>query len=60
MKDISSKYLNISISADIGSFIVDYGRNNLLKVIGDDPSEWCEYEPPMAYSYIQRVSQNEI
>jgi len=44
--------------ADVGSFIVDYGRSNLLKVVGDDPSEWCEYEPPMAYSYIQRVYWN--
>ena len=35
--------------------MVQYGRDNLLKVVGDDPSEWCEYEPPMAYGYIQKV-----
>ena len=23
--------------------------------MGDEPSEWCQYEPPVAYSYIQRV-----
>ena len=40
---------------DISSYIVDYGRSNLLKVVGDEPSEWCQYEPPTAYSYIQQV-----
>jgi len=44
--------------AELSSFIVDYGRNNLLKVVGDEPSEWCQYEPPMAYSYIQKVYWN--
>ena len=27
----------------------------LFQVVGDEPSEWCQYEPPVAYSYIQRV-----
>ena len=35
--------------------MTDYGRKNLLKVVGDNPSEWCQYEQPMAYSYIQKV-----
>jgi len=41
--------------ADLSQYIVDYGRENLYKVVGDEPSEWCQYEPPVAYSYIQRV-----
>ena len=38
--------------------MTDYGRKNLLKVVGDDPSEWCQYEQPMAYSYIQKVGES--
>ena len=38
--------------------MTDYGRKNLLKVVGDDPSEWCQYEQPMAYSYIQKVGDS--
>ena len=41
--------------ADLSSFIVDHGRENLYKVMGDEPCEWCQYEHPVAYSYIQRV-----
>ena len=37
--------------------MVAYGRENLLKVVGDDPSEWCQYEPPIAYGYIQKVNR---
>jgi len=36
-------------------FVVDYGRRELLKVAGDTPSPWCHNEPPLAYSYIQKV-----
>jgi hypothetical protein len=32
---------------------VDYGRANLLKVVGDEPSTWCHNEPPISYTYIQ-------
>ena len=48
----------MSLSAELGSYVIDYGRKNLLKVVGDDPSDWCLYEPPMAYGYIQRVYWN--
>merc|ERR1711953_158862 len=44
--------------AELGSYVIDYGRKNLLKVVGDNPSEWCQYEQPMAYSYIQKVYWN--
>ena len=47
-----------SSSADVAAYIVEYGRANLLKVVGDDPSEWCEYERPLAYGYIQRAYWN--
>lgn len=44
--------------AELGSYVIDYGRENLLKVVGDDPSDWCQYEPPIAYGYIQKVYWN--
>jgi len=40
---------------DVEDYVVEYGRSNLLKVVGDDPSAWCQDEPPMAYGYIQKV-----
>ena len=43
------------LPVDVEDYVVEYGRSNLLKVVGDDPSPWCEYEPPMAYGYIQKV-----
>lgn len=42
-------------SPDVDDFVVAYGRSNLLKLVGDDPSPWCQYEPPIAYGYIQQV-----
>ena len=44
------------LPVDVEDYVVEYGRSNLLKVVGDDPSPWCEYEPPMAYGYIQKVN----
>ena len=38
---------------DIPEFVVEYGRANLLKVLGDEPSSWCQKEPPISYTYIQ-------
>jgi len=38
----------------VPDFLVEYGRANLLKVLGDDPSPWCSDEPPVAYFYIQK------
>ena len=32
---------------------MEYGRRELLKVVGDNPSPWCLNEPPIAYTYIQ-------
>lgn len=40
---------------DIPSYVISYGRNNLLKVVGDDPSPWCDDEIPISYSYIQKT-----
>jgi len=44
--------------AELGSYVIQYGRDNLLKVVGDDPSDWCQYEPPVAYGYVQKVYWN--
>ena len=44
--------------AELGSYVIQYGRDNLLKVVGDDPSDWCQYEPPVAYGYVQMVYWN--
>lgn len=41
--------------ADLPDYVVEYGRAELLKVVGDPPSPWCHDEPPIAYTYIQRV-----
>jgi len=41
--------------SEMDDFVVDYGRRELLKVAGDTPSPWCHNEPPLAYSYIQKV-----
>eukprot|EP00088_Acartia_fossae_P027859 TRINITY_DN2861_c0_g1_i4.p1 TRINITY_DN2861_c0_g1~~TRINITY_DN2861_c0_g1_i4.p1 ORF type:complete len:517 (+),score=46.70 TRINITY_DN2861_c0_g1_i4:40-1590(+) len=38
----------------VPDFLVNYGRSNLLKILGDDPSEWCSHDPPIAYFYIQK------
>jgi hypothetical protein len=51
-------YLNCGVShppvcVDIPEYIVEYGRANLLKVLGDEPSPWCQNEPPISYTYIQ-------
>jgi len=40
---------------EVEDYVIQYGRDNLLKVVGDSPSPWCHYDPPMAYSYIQQV-----
>jgi len=40
---------------DLDEYVVQYGRSNLLKVVGDDPSPWCDGQPPIAYSYIQQA-----
>jgi len=42
-------------AVDLDDYVVQYGRSNLLKVVGDDPSPWCHNEPPLAYPYIQQV-----
>jgi phosphatidylinositol glycan class V len=39
--------------SEVPGFVLDYGRANLLKVVGDAPSPWCEYEVPISYGYIQ-------
>lgn len=44
--------------ADVPGYVIEYGRTQLLKVVGDPPSPWCHQEPPMAYTYIQRVYWN--
>ena len=38
--------------------MVEYGRAELLKVVGDTPSPWCHQEPPLAYTYIQVTAPN--
>ena len=38
---------------DVPEYIIEYGRSNLLKVVGDDPSPWCKNDPPLSYSYVQ-------
>jgi len=38
----------------VPDFLIEYGRANLLKILGDDPSPWCSDEPPVAYFYIQK------
>ncbi|WAR02114.1 PIGV-like protein [Mya arenaria] len=38
---------------DIAEHIVAYGRENGLKIQGDEPSSWCQDKLPLAYSYIQ-------
>jgi len=43
------------VSPDIPEYIVDYGRSNLLKVAGDPPSSWCNDDPPLSYSYVQKT-----
>jgi phosphatidylinositol glycan class V len=40
-------------TSDVEDYVVEYGRRELLKVVGDTPSPWCHNEPPIAYSYIQ-------
>ena len=50
-----SSLIDWNNSAELPGYVTDYGRKNLLKVVGDEPSEWCQYEPPVAYSYIQKV-----
>ena len=40
---------------DIPDYVVEYGRANLLKVVGDEPSPWCNDELPISYSYIQVI-----
>lgn len=44
--------------SDVPDYVVEYGRTELLKVVGDPPSPWCHEEPPIAYMYIQRVYWN--
>ncbi|KAL4225387.1 hypothetical protein ACF0H5_016076 [Mactra antiquata] len=39
---------------DIPDYIVQYGRENDLKVVGDTPSSWCNDTFPLAYSYVQK------
>ena len=55
---LSHSHIDCNIPAELPGYVVDYGRKNLLKVVGDEPSEWCQYEPPMAYSYIQKVGRD--
>lgn len=43
---------------DIPEYVVEYGRANLLKVVGDEPSPWCHQEPPISYTYIQQAYWN--
>merc|ERR1711974_512110 len=46
--------------SEMDDFVVDYGRRELLKVAGDTPSPWCHNEPPLAYSYIQKVHWDNV
>ena len=39
-------------------YVLCYHANDkcfTMKVAGDTPSPWCHNEPPLAYSYIQKV-----
>jgi len=45
-------------TAELDNYVVEYGRAELLKVVGDTPSPWCHNEPPIAYSYIQGAHWN--
>jgi len=40
---------------DIPDYLEGYARSNLLKLVGDEPSSWCNNDPPISYSYIQQV-----
>jgi len=42
-------------AGEVPEYVVEHGRSELLKVVGDTPSPWCHEDPPLAYSYIQRV-----
>ena len=33
--------------------VIDYAHNHTLKLPSHEPSDWCFYQIPMAYSYIQ-------
>ncbi|XP_041365325.1 GPI mannosyltransferase 2-like [Gigantopelta aegis] len=35
------------------SHIVEYGRSQNYVILGDEPSEWCNYSLPLSYNYIQ-------
>jgi len=41
--------------ADLEPYVLEYGRASLLKMVGDEPSGWCGEDPPIAYTYLQRV-----
>jgi len=38
---------------EVPGFLHDYGRANLLKILGDEPSSWCKNDPPLSYPYVQ-------
>ncbi|XP_059175549.1 GPI mannosyltransferase 2-like [Physella acuta] len=40
------------------TYIVDYGRDQGYKLIGDQPSPWCNATLPLSYSYIQKHHWN--
>ncbi len=40
-------------SLDYDLVITEYASNNSLKLPSKEPSEWCSYQIPMPYSYIQ-------
>ena len=44
-----------SFFEDIPDYLEGYARSNLLKLVGDEPSSWCNNDPPISYSYIQVV-----
>jgi phosphatidylinositol glycan class V len=40
-------------SMDYDQVILDYANNHSLRLPSEEPSEWCFYEIPMPYNYIQ-------
>ncbi|CAL1540899.1 unnamed protein product [Lymnaea stagnalis] len=42
-----------STASDLPNHIVTYGRSQGYKIVGDEPSSWCNQSIALSYSYIQ-------
>ena len=48
-----------SYTVDIPRHLIDYSEREDLKIVGDEPSPWCNDTVPLAYSYIQKHYWNQ-